>query len=236
LSKDKKRVAVVTGANRGIGLEFVHQLLDGGWEVVAGFREEGPSKQLLSAAEKSPRLHPVKLDVVREDDTEALKEFVSRRFAKLDLLINNAGISSDGKADVDDVDVAAIGTDFDVNVIGPLLVTRKLHSLLAKGLNPRVVNIGSRLGSVELSTGSIVPYRLSKAALNMLTKIQAEAYGPEGIIVVVVSPGWVRTDMGGRHANLSPEESVSAMLEQIEQLTPDRNGAFFGLDGSTIPY
>ena len=232
----RERVAVVTGANRGIGLEFSRQLLAGGWEVVAGYRDTGRSQKLLSETDGAGRLHPFKIDVTREDDARQLRAFVSDRFGKLDLLINNAGISTDGKESVDTIELSSVTADFNVNVIGPLIVTRELRDLLIAGSQPKVVNIGSRLGSVQLSSGSIVPYRLSKSALNMLTKIQAEAYGPDGITVVVVSPGWVRTDMGGDHASLSPQESVSAMLHQIEKLNPKKSGKFISINGAKIPY
>jgi len=230
------KVAVVTGANRGIGLEFVHQLLTDEWEVVAGYRDAGKSQELLSIVSTTGRLHPFKLDVTKEADAEQLRDFVSSQFGRLDLLINNAGISLAGKDPVDVVRVSDITDNFEVNVIGPMMVTRKLHPLLANGRKPKVVNIGSRLGSVQLSSGNIVPYRLSKSALNMLTKIQSEAYSPDGIAVVVVSPGWVRTDMGGDHASLSPEESVSAMLRQIDKLNEKKSGRFISIDGAKIPY
>jgi len=236
LSAQDRSVVVVTGANRGIGLEFVRQLLAGDWEVVAGYRDAGKSQDLLSIVSTTGRLHPFQLDVTKEEDAEQLRDFVSGQFGELDLLINNAGISLAGKDSVDDVSVSDIMENFEVNVIGPMIVTRKLHSLLAMGQKPKVVNIGSRLGSVQLSSGNIVPYRLSKSALNMLTKVQAEAYGLDGITVIVVSPGWVRTDMGGDHATLSPQESVSAMLNQIEKLNSRKSGKFISIDGSKIPY
>jgi NAD(P)-dependent dehydrogenase (short-subunit alcohol dehydrogenase family) len=228
--------AVVTGANRGIGLEFARQLLQAGWQVVAGYRDAGRSQQLLAEVSQSGHLYPFQIDVAKAEDADRLGDFLAGQFGKLDLLINNAGIGLAGPASVDEVEISAVRESLEVNLLGPLLVSRALRPLLVRGTSPKIVNIGSRLGSVKLSSGRTVGYRLSKSALNMLTKIQSEAYASDGIVCVVISPGWVQTDMGGPNATLTPAQSVSSMLELIEGLTSRQNGAFLNIEGKKIPY
>jgi NAD(P)-dependent dehydrogenase (short-subunit alcohol dehydrogenase family) len=174
--------------------------------------------------------------VTDEMQLQGVRDFIMERYGRLDLLINNAGVNLDSKSDADFVDLEAVRNSFNINAIGPLLTARVLHPALAHAPGARIINIGSQLGSVERSSGKSVPYRMSKAALNMLTKVQAEHYAEDGIVTIVISPGWVRTDMGGSNATLSPEESVSSMLTVIDGLSQDQNGVFVDRQGGTIPF
>jgi len=126
--------------------------------------------------------------------------------------------------------------NFRVNVIGPFLASKTLLPLLTKGKKPKIINISSQMGSIELSSGNSTPYRVSKAAVNMLSKNQALAYIKHGIVTVAMHPGWVRTDMGGPDAPLSPPEAISQMLEVIDKIGKKDNGRFLGFDGKARPY
>ncbi len=231
----KDAAVFVSGANRGIGLEFARQLTAAGAQCIAGYRSEDRSKELFGESEKHDNLHAVKVDVTNTSDLKSLAEFIQSKFGRLDLLINNAGVNF-GQADhMNDVDIDGLRTTLEVNVTGVHLMTMHLYDLLTKGNSPKIVNIGSRLGLIGHGWNHAMPYRLSKAALNMLTSMQAEQYKDDKITAVVFSPGWVRTDMGGPNANLSTEESVSSMLKVFPRLSLDDTGQFFSHDGQRIP-
>jgi NAD(P)-dependent dehydrogenase (short-subunit alcohol dehydrogenase family) len=224
-------VVFVTGANRGIGFEFARQLIDRKSRVVAGYRSRVRSRALLSIADEHDNLHPVKVDVTDQDQIEKARDIIADKFGRLDMLINNAGIQIRYDDDIDEIEADEIMENFQVNVVGPFLTGKMLHRLLAKGTNPKIINITSQMGSIEQASGNAVPYRISKAGLNMLTRNQAAAYGRDGTIIVAMHPGWVRTDMGGPGAMLTPEESVAAMLKVIDGLREKDNGRFIGYDG-----
>lgn len=228
------KICFISGANRGIGYEFAVQLIEQGWTVIAGYRSRTKSAELLEYADNHSHLHAIKADVVNERHLRKLRDYLNREFGRLDLLINNAGINPGSNTPLNDINLDLVNHAFVVNVLGPLMTTRFLHPLLAKSDNARIVNIGSRMGSVELSHGDHVPYRISKGGLNMLTAIQSESYKPDGITTIVMTPGWVRTDMGGQNANLSTEESVKGMLNVIENLTPEQSGKFFDYTGEEV--
>lgn len=230
------RIVFVTGANRGIGLEFARQLTARGDIVVAGYRDPERSAELLGMAENTEHLYAIPVDVTEEEAVERVRDLITKKFGRLDLLINNAGIHIKYSDPIDRLKPVDLMENFRVNVIGPFLAARILHPLLAKSDRAAIINISSTLGSIERSTDESVPYSISKAALNMLSKKQAMAYRKDGILTVALSPGWVRTDMGGPNASLHPSESVSRMLKVIDDLTPDDSGAFIGYDGQPRPY
>lgn len=229
-------VAFISGANRGIGYEFTRQLRGAGWQVIAGYRTEEKSKALLDDAEKDKYLHPFKVDITNENMLKDLAAFIQKEFGHIDLLLNNAAINPSRSDDVNEVNLDEINNTFHVDVVGPLLTTRYLYDLLRKGKNPKLVNISSKAGLISVANARNVPYRIGKAALNMLTKIQAESYRGDNVIVVAMNPGWTRTDMGGPNARLSVEESVSGMLKAITKISMNDTGSFIGYDGEKIVY
>ncbi len=193
-------VVFVTGANRGIGLEYVRQLVARKDMVFAGYRDESRSRDLLAMAQKNDNLETVAVDVTDEAQIEDVRDIIADKFGRLDMLINNAGIQIKYDNIIDDIEPDEIVENFRVNVVGPFLTAKILHPLLAASARPKIVNITSQMGSIEQASGNAVPYRISKAALNMLTKNQAVSYASDGIIAVAMHPGWVRTDMGGSGA------------------------------------
>jgi len=230
------RTVFISGANRGIGLGMALLMAGRGYTVFAGYREEARSGRLFQESRQEARIVPVQVDVTREDEVKALTETISARSGHLDMLINSAGVNLGRTGAIDSLSVEDFTECFLVNVGGPFLTARYLLPLLKKGREKKVVNITSVMGSIQLSTGDMVPYRVSKAALNMLTKNMAIAYQPHGITVVGLHPGWVKTDMGGPEAPLSVEESVTRLLGIIENLSPSRSGEFISFEGQVIPY
>jgi len=232
----EEKTVFISGANRGIGLGMALLMAGKRYRVFAGYREKARSERLLEEARRDGRIVPVEVDVTTEGEVKALAETIAARSGHLDILINSAGVNLGKAGEIDSLSLKDFTESFLVNVGGPFLVTRDLLPLLKKGREKKVVNITSVMGSIQLSTGDMVPYRVSKAALNMLTKNMAIAYQPYGVTVVGLHPGWVRTDMGGPEAPLSVEESVTTLLGIIETISPSRSGEVISVEGQVIPY
>ena len=225
---DAAPTVLITGANRGLGLEFARQYSAAGWTVIGTARRPSQANDL-----EALDVEILELDVADRDSIAALAAALEGR--AVDMLINNAGIfprvSQIEQVDADDYQQTLI-----VNTLGPVLVTQALMPNLGRGELKRIVNITSQLASIERSSGGFYGYRESKAALNMFTKTLASELGPDGFICLAIHPGWVRTDMGGPSANLSPEESVSAMRAVIDNVTADDNGAYRGYNGDPVAW
>ena len=231
------RTVVVTGANRGLGLEFVRQLLARGDRVVAGCRQPGHSDALTQLAAAHPgHLHVAPLDVADEHSRQAFAAEVAALHPALDLLVNNAGVLPSGER-FGALDPRVLEHTLQVNTIAPLVLAQALAPLLSRGQRPRVFNLSSRLGSMALTQSFQTPsYNISKAALNMATVLMARALNPMGIGVLAASPGWVRTDMGGDRATVTAHESVQDMLDMLERRTGLPAGEFVDRDGSPLPW
>jgi NAD(P)-dependent dehydrogenase (short-subunit alcohol dehydrogenase family) len=222
---------LITGANRGIGLEFVRSFAADGWRVHACCRIPEKAKK-LKAIEGDVECH-------RADVTDGLQVANLARDLSgepIDLLINNAGVygprDGSGKVDFD-----KWGEVFEVNSIAPLRVAQRLLEKIARSERKQIVNISSRMGSIAENTGGGEHiYRSSKAALNMVVKSLSIELAERGITVIAFHPGWVQTDMGGAGAAITPEESVAGMRRVIAGLTPADSGRFFAYDGSDIPW
>lgn len=231
------RHCLVTGANRGLGLEFTRQLLAGGARVVATARHPGPATALNALAGEHPgRLHVLPLDVaVARSRDELLRELplvLGQR--RLDLLLNNAGVLHGGER-FGQVAEADLETSVRTNAIGPFLLVQALAGLLADG--GIVANLSSEIGSIALRREFRTPsYAIGKAAQNMATVMLSQALQPRGIRVVALHPGWVRTDMGGERAPVLPAEAAAALLQVLERLGPTDSGLFLGPDGAVLPW
>jgi NAD(P)-dependent dehydrogenase (short-subunit alcohol dehydrogenase family) len=232
----EEKTVFISGANRGIGLGMALLMARKGYTVFAGYRDRERSGRLFAAAGEGGRIIPVKVDVTREDDLKGLVDTIASQAGHLDILVNSAGINAGKDADLDAFSLEDFTESFLVNAGGPFLVTKYLLPLLKEGREKKVANISSVMGSIQLSTGDMAPYRLSKAALNMLTKNQSIAYQRYGITVVCLHPGWVRTDMGGPEAPVTVDEAVPRLVEIIEGISASRSGEFISYDGQVIPY
>lgn len=220
---------VVTAANRGLGLEFARQLAARGDRVIATARRPEEASALAKLGVRVEQLDVAADDSVARFGTALAGESV-------DVLINNAGVGVRSRP-LEQVDLADMRRFFDVNTVGALRVTRALLPGLRAGAGKKIVNITSRMGSIEdNSSGGAYEYRASKAALNMVTRSMALDFADEGFVCVVLHPGWVQTDMGGPSARVKPEDSISGMLRVIDRLTVDFNGDFLDFTGASLPW
>jgi len=220
---------LVTGANRGLGLEFAEQLQSKGYTVIGTARKPDQATELKASGARVEQL-----DVASQSSVDALADRLAG--VPIDLLINNAGIAARGDSSLKTVDYAAMERTFQVNSLGPLRVTQALLPNLQAGNKKVIVHITSRLGSIELSDGGMYSYRTSKTALNQINKIMSVELEPQGFTSVVMHPGWVQTDMGGAGATLTTSESISGMLGVIDGLTIDDTGKFYNYNGEKLPW
>ncbi len=237
------RHALVTGANRGLGLELTRQLLAAGSRVIAACRHPGKATALNTLAGEHPgRLHVLPLDVAEpKTHAELARELPlvlgghdDDTPGRLDLLANNAGLLHSGER-FGHLSMANLDDSFRTNAAGPLLLTQALAPWLADGA--KVVNLSSSLGSIASTTRFGTPsYNISKAAQNMATALLARALSERGIVVVAFNPGWVRTDMGGEGAELEPAQAVAGLLRVAEGLGPDDSGRFLDGEGRRLPW
>ena len=227
---------MVTGASRGIGLALARELASRGWHVLAGARHPSEACSLQAAAReaKPGAIDIVALDVCTDESVRGAAEEAAGKVGALDALVNNAGVfPEEGNERLEDLPLALFEEAFSVNVVGVARVTRAFLPLLGAAVHPRVVNISSLAGSIARKEDARhYCYSASKAALNMLTRTMAAELHPRGITVVAVTPGWVRTELGGPQAPLSAEESARSLGRTIERISPQDAGHFFDRDGS----
>ena len=228
---------LITGSNRGIGLALTRQYLARGDRVFAACRQPDAARDLLALRDSFPdQLSVGQLDVADPASIEAAYNNVRQQTDALDVLVNNAGIYPCGER-LGSLDAQIILHAFAVNSVGPIMVAQRFLDLLRQGERPRIVNITSQLGSLTRKrSGGDYSYTASKAALNMLTKALAYDVRPLGIITVMVHPGWVQTDMGGRGAPLTPTESARGMVAVIDSLKADDAARYLQWDGSELPW
>lgn len=227
---------LVTGANRGLGLEFARQYAADGWRVFAACRDPGSASGLRElAAASGGKVRVLAMDVA--DGASVGTAAAQLRAEPIDLLLNNAGVGNPAGKTLGSLDYPGWMNVLNVNVLGPARVVEAFLGNVEKGGGKRIVTITSRMGSIaDNSSGGSYPYRSSKAAVNMVARSLSLDLAPRGITCVVLHPGWVRTDMGGSGGKLSPAESVSALRRLIDGLGPGDAGKFFDYDGSEIPW
>ncbi len=226
---------LITGANRGIGHALALAFARADWTVHAAARHpEAPS--LTTAAAQHPNLHPVEIDVT--NPATIARAAATLGESPLDVLVNNAAIfPGEGTETLETLDPAWFAEAVETNVAGVVRVTRCFLPHLRRATNPRVVNVSSGAASIgEKEDHAYYPYAVSKAALNMLTRAMAAELKPEGITVTPISPGWVKTEMGGENAQLTPEESAASLFKTIAELTLGDTGLFLDRDGNRDRY
>ncbi len=228
---------LLTGANRGLGLEWVRQLAARGERVFATCRQPAQATALQEVArEFADRVVVLPMDVSAPESIATAVQQVAQQTAALDVVINNAGVLFEHET-IANLQAQHLETACRVNAIGPLMVAQQALPLLRRGHRPVVFNISTMLASLTLKDfGGYYSYSASKAALNMLTRTLAAELRPQGIIVVAVHPGWVRTEMGGPAAPLSPETSVRGMLQLLDGLTLAHSGRFWTWEGREHPW
>lgn len=223
---------IVTGASRGIGCELVRQYAADGAQVFACCRNPRAATSLQDmAASSDGRIRIRKLDVTNPRDLQNLRKEIGK--TPIDILINNAGISDGREAGIDyDVWEEA----FRVNSIAPYRASMAFHKNIAASTEKKLVTISSMLGSIADNTGGRTAYRSSKAAVNQVMKGLACDLKAHGIVVVILHPGWVRTDMGGSQAPVLPEDSVRGIRRVIANATIENTGRFIDYQGRELPW
>jgi NAD(P)-dependent dehydrogenase (short-subunit alcohol dehydrogenase family) len=226
----KDHTFVVTGANRGLGLEFCRQLTAAGADVVATARDPVVAAELR-------RLSPARVEALDVADAASVASFAAALGeTPVDVLINNAGIGG-SSAGIAALDLDETARFFAVNSLGPLRVTQALLPHLLRGRRRTVVQITSNMGSIANNAqGGYYSYRASKTALNSLNRTLSLELAGKGFVCVALHPGWVRTDLGGAGAPLTPGESVRGLLQVIAGLSPKHNGGFFDHTGAALPW
>lgn len=218
--------AVITGANRGLGLEMAKQYAADGWDVIGTAREPEKADELNAI----DGVTVMQLDAAEDASIEKFAEQLGDR--PVDLFINNAGIY--GPSELDRQKWLDL---FNVNVVGPVKLATALKNNVAKSGDRKMVVISSQVGSIaENESGSMMYYRTSKAAVNQAWHSLAQQWQDDGLTLVMLHPGWVQTDMGGENADLTPQQSVAGMRSVIDGLSQDRNGKFYDHSGREIPW
>lgn len=223
---------LITGANRGLGLEFAKQYAADGWTVIATCRNPIGVGEL---AEIEGDIAVYGLDV---NNPPSLERFVTDLDGRaIDVLINNAGVYGPKGITAKDVTAEDWMPVMQTNMMAPLFMARALLENVAKGDRKLIVNISSVMASIEKgSAGSEYIYRSSKAALNMVMACYAQEITDTGVAVVMFHPGWVQTDMGGPSASLTPTQSITALRSSIEKLSFEDTGKFMNYDGTPMPW
>ncbi len=222
---------LITGGNRGIGLALTQQLSQRGERVIVACRQGSDELNALVNDESRSVQLIENLDV-RSPQTlgQALKDL---GVTKLDLLINNAGLLV--RDSLTDLDYTTIQAQFDINTLGPLKVTEACLPFLAEG--SKVANVSSRMGSVTDNTsGGMYGYRISKAALNMASMSLAKDLAPQGIAVIILHPGYVRTGMTGHNGLIDTDESAQGLIKLIDELSLETSGQFWHTNGEALPW
>ena len=222
---------LITGANRGIGLEFCRQLTGRGDKVMAACRSSSNALQNLKE-EAGDRLQLIEgADVTSDEGVAHLRKGVEG--AQIDLLINNAGLMEG--VTLDELDISSIRRQFEINAIAPLQVTKALLGNFSKVA--KVCIVTSRMGSIDDNdSGGSYGYRMSKAAANMVGRSLSVDLASRGIAVALLHPGYVRTDMTGGNGLMDTDESVTGLIGIIDRLGPDNTGLFWHTNGEVLPW
>lgn len=225
---------LITGANRGLGLEFAKQYAEAGYRVFAAVRAPERAEALTAIAAKNPRVTVHELAVTEAASVRALAESLARE--PIDILLNNAGWYGPKRQTVGQIDFEGLLETLRVNTVAPLQVVDAFLPHVERGERKLLVAVTSGMGSIAESSGGYYAYRASKAALNMTFHNLALDLKNRGIISVVINPGWVKTDMGGAGAQLEPQQSIGMMRNIFDGLTLSDSGKFLNYRGGTLPW
>ena len=223
-------IAVVTGANRGIGSEWVNQLLENGWTVYAGYRKN--LDKLEDFSDSNLFIH--QLDV---QSNESVFDFCNGVDGNVDLLVNNAGVGDGRWQKLEEIDDKWSLDVLDINAIGPVRMVQALYEKMSHNKLTKVAMISSLMGSIDdCKSGRSYAYRASKSALNMFTAAMKNEAVENNITFAILHPGWVKTGMGGSMAPVTMSESVTGMMKVLESQTLENSGRFVQYDGEILPW
>jgi NAD(P)-dependent dehydrogenase (short-subunit alcohol dehydrogenase family) len=232
---DETKIALVTGANRGIGLEVVRQLARRGMVVILGARDEAKGQRAAESLQAAGlAVVPRRLDVTEQQTIDRLATDLGREFGRLDVLVNNAGALYDTWQRATRVDFRLVEEALEINTVGPWRVCQALVPLLRKSQTGRIVNVSSEAGSLASMGAGTPAYAVSKAALNAFTRVLAAELRDTRILVNAVCPGWVATDMGGGGGR-PVEEGAAGVVWAATLPDGGPTGGFFR-DGRPLPW
>jgi NAD(P)-dependent dehydrogenase (short-subunit alcohol dehydrogenase family) len=222
---------LITGANRGLGLEFTKQYAEAGYRVFATARQPQKAKELASVANANPNVSLHALETTEPESVAALVRALNGE--PLDILLNNAGVMGPKRQSLGDIDYPGMLDTFKVNTIGPLMLAEALLDNVAKSQKKLIAAVTSGMGSISDTGGDSYAYRASKAALNMSYRNLAMDLKGRGVIAVVINPGWVQTDMGGKAAPVKVADSIAAMRKVFDGVKLADSGKFLDFKGGT---
>jgi len=226
---------LITGSNRGIGLELVQQYANLGWQVLACCRHPDQATALNRLGDRFPDISVHRLDVTQHDQVQQLAVLLQN--CPIDILFNNAGVYGPYDAAFGNTDEAQWLTCLHTNVIAPMKMMEAFLPHVVASRHKLIAAMSSKMGSMaDNGSGGSYIYRSSKAALNAVMKSAAIDLAPKGVKVAILHPGWVKTDMGGPNAEITVAESVTRMREILATIMPENSGSFFDIDGSIIPW
>ncbi len=232
---------MVTGANRGLGLEFARQYASDGWEVIGTTRQAEKSDELRKVAGSHGNLRVQALDIASNESVQDLVDELNGK--PIDVLILNSGVYPRGGQNIGQIDYEGWREAFETNVLGTIRVAEALLENVAASERKQVAAISTGMASLRAVQGGSVAeagtsyqYRSTKTALNMAMSILAKEVAPRGISVMMFDPGWVKTDMGGPHAQLTPPESIAGMRRVLAGNAMEISGKFLGYDGAVRPW
>lgn len=236
MANNTEQVALVTGANRGIGLEVAHQLAHKGFTVLLGSRTIAKGEEAAKPyLEEGLNIIPVQLDVIDQKTIDDLKRWTEERFNKLDVLVNNAAILYDTWQRAVSADLNVVREAFETNTLGAWRMAQAFIPLLRRSAHGRIVNVSSESGSLTSMGGGTPAYAVSKVGLNALTRMLADELRSDRILVNSVCPGWVATDMGGPNAPRTVKEGAKSVVWAAMLSDDGPTGGFFR-DGKPLPW
>jgi len=230
----QERVAIVTGANRGIGLEVTRQLADLGYTVVLGSRDLGKGEAAAKKLQVGDRVMPRRLDVTEQSTIDRLRDEIATTFGSVHVLVNNAAIHYDTWENAADADLRTVQEALDTNLFGAWRMCQAFIPLLRKSKHGRIVNVSSEAGSLASMGAGAPAYAVSKVALNALTRMLATELRRDRILINSVCPGWVATDMGGPGGR-PVREGAASIVWAVELPDGGPTGGFFR-DGRPVPW
>jgi len=226
---------LITGANRGIGLEFTEQFAEDGWQVLACCRNPVDARQLQALGERYPAIELHALDVTNYQQMAALADQLGNR--PIDILLSNAGIFGSKGVALGEIDAQEWRQVLEVNTIAPLMLVQTFVDQVAASQQKLIAVISSKVGSIaDNSSGGNYIYRSSKTAVNQVVKNLSIELADRGISAVCLHPGWVKTDMGGPNAEISTDESVAGLKSILQSAGPAQSGLFTEYNGNSIPW
>lgn len=221
---------LITGANRGIGLEMARQYAAAGYTVIGTARQPEAATDLAALSGVSVE----QLQIGDPDSVSALAQRVGSQ--PIDILINNAGATGGAHQSLDDLDLNEWHETLNINTIGPLLLARAFKDNLASGSGGKLMTLTSQLAASTWPMGGMYIYSSTKAAVSKVHQALAIDWREEPITVALMHPGWVQTDMGGPHAEITPQESASGIIDVIANLKPEDSGKFYKWNGDIHPW